>query len=259
MELKYYLKTLNGLANTYKIDKPYLVGGIPRDVYLGIPNIKTTDVDITTNSSDSLRLGVLFADKINEVFEVAEDGHVTVFAQQYDFDFSSNFVSEGVLNYLDGKAKGFEEVYSRDFTMNTLHQDISTGKIMDPTGMGFQDIKNKIIRTPVPAEITLTDDPRRIYRVINLAARYDFDVDPDIINFAKNNPDIFTAQNIKDKYAVVKLNKALVENEEKVMSLLKEMNLFKKVPLSGRFKDLLISKKHLAEYLANGSIDSIVE
>lgn len=255
MELGHYLKILNNLSKTYKIDKPYLVGGIPRDIYLKIPNIKTTDIDITTNSNDSLRLGILFADKVNEIFDLSDDGHITVFSHHYDFDFSSHFVSNKVIEYLNGRYKGLEEAFSRDFTINTLHQDIISGKIIDPTEQGFDDIKNKLIRTPVPASITLTDDPRRIYRAINLAARYDFDLDSQIIDFARNNPDVFTSASIKDKYAVTKLNKALIENEEKTLELLRQMDLFKKVPLSGRFKDLLISKKYLAEYLQNTSDD----
>ncbi len=253
MSLKYILKTIYELAERYKIYKPYIVGGVPRDIYLKIPNIKTTDVDITTNSNDSLRLGILFADKINEVFEVSEDTHVTVFADKYDIDFSSHFISEGVKNYLSKRIDNIMllEVYSRDFTMNTLHQDLRTGKIFDPTKMGFNDIKNRIVRTPVPPEITFRDDPRRIYRAINLAARYDFTIAPEIIKFAKENKELFSSKNIKDKYATVKLNKALLENEKKTIESLKELDLFNSVPLAGRFKELLIAKKYLADYFKN--------
>lgn len=251
MSLKDYLKNISSLSKTYKLHKPYLVGGVPRDVYLKIPDIKTTDIDITTNSNDSLRLGVLFADKINEIFELSEDGHVTVFADKYDVDFSSNFISKRASQYLEGKIKNkmLLEVYSRDFTINTLHQDLETGKIFDPTKMGFDDAKNKIIRTPVPPEITLRDDPRRIYRAVNLAARYDFDISPDIITFTQNNIELFSSKNVKDKYATLKINKALAHNENKTIEMLKKLGLFKVMPLSGRFKELLISKSYLAEYL----------
>lgn len=213
--------------------------------------MKTTDVDVTTNSNDSLRLGVLLADKINEIFELSEDGHITVFADKYDVDFSSNFISKGAQKYLGDKLKNkmLLEVYSRDFTINTLHQDLETGKIFDPTKMGFDDIKNKIIRTPVPPEITLRDDPRRIYRAVNLAARYDFDISPEIIKFAQNNTDLFSSKNVKDKYATLKINKALMHNEDRTVEMLKKLGLFKVMPLSGKFKDLLISKSYLTEYL----------
>jgi poly(A) polymerase len=257
MNLKEILRIVGSIANFYKIKKPYIVGGVPRDIYLKIPTIKSKDIDITTNSNDSLRLAVLFADRINEIFELSEDGHVTVFYGNYDIDFSSNFVSPKVVEYLKGSHKGIEEVFSRDFTINTLHQDLETGEISDPTGKGFEDIKNKIIRTPVPPEITFNDDPRRIYRAINLAARYKFDIAPEIIDFANENKELFSSKNIKDSYAIIKINKALQEDEDLTIKLLKEMNLFKSMPLSGRFKDVLISKKYLADYLKNYLMDSM--
>lgn len=257
MELKQLLAIISDLAKIYKIKKPYIVGGVPRDIYLKISNIKTTDIDITTNSNDSLRLGVLLADKINEVFDLSDDGHITVFSKTYDVDFSSNFVSEDVVKYLNGKYKGFEEAFSRDFTINTLHQDLTTGKIYDPTKQGFRDIKNKLIRTPVPPEITLTDDPRRVYRAINLAARYGFRIAPDLVRFVRENKDLFSSKNIKDNYAILKINKALEENEDLTIELLKEMDLFKVAPLSGKFKEILISKKYLSDYLNNYLFDSL--
>jgi tRNA nucleotidyltransferase/poly(A) polymerase len=259
MSLREILRLTQETADTYLIKKPYIVGGIPRDIYLKIPNVKTTDIDITTNSPDSLRLGVLVAEKIDSTFEVADDYHVTVYSPEMDLDFSSHFVSEGVKEYLNGKFAGLEEAFSRDFTINTLHQDLVTAEISDPTEMGFEDIKNKIIKTPVPPEITLTDDPRRIYRAINLAVRYNFTIDPKIKEFVLDSPEIFDFKNIKDRYISSKISKSLYINEELTISLLKELNLFKKVPLSGRFKDALIRKKYLADYLENPTLDYFLD
>jgi len=236
------------LARYYKIDKPYIVGGLPRDIYLQ-KEIKTSDVDLTTNSPDVLRLGILVSDKLNVPFELSEDGHVTVYASSFDIDFSSNFISEEVVRHLDGKNKGFEEAFSRDFTINSLHQDLETGNFFDPTGMAVEDIKNKLIRTPVPPAITLGDDPRRVYRAVNLAVRYGFEIDQEIITFVKDNLDLFSPENIKDKYITVKINKALNIDADKTILLLKQLGLFQYVPLSGDFKNVLIEKKELVNYL----------
>lgn len=257
MALGETLKQISKIAETYHIDKPYIVGGLPRDIYLK-REIKTTDVDLTTNSQDVLRLGVLIADELNVTFELSDDGHLTVFADGFDLDFSSNFISHAVESYLDNDKKNLAEAYSRDFTINTLHQDLVTRKIIDPTGQGFKDIENKIIKTPVPAEITLRDDPRRIYRAINLAARYGYDIDNDIVNFTVNNPELFSSEKVKDKYITVKIAKALKENEELTIKMLKEMNLFKNVPLIGIFKDILVARKLLAEYLESSSDDNFL-
>lgn len=253
MGLKETLSLIEKVANRYYIETPYIVGGLPRDIYLGNDAIKTTDIDITTNSPEVLRLGILTADELNVVFDLSDDGHLTVFTDNFDLDFSSNFVSEGVVKHLDGRFKGLEEAFSRDFTINTLHQELISRKIIDPTESGFRDIENKLIKTPVPAHITLSDDPRRAYRAINLAARYGFDIDEDIKKFVKANLHLFKTSSIKDKYISVKISKSLKENEDLTISLLKEMGLFKFVPLIGDFKRVLIERKLLSEYLVDNS------
>lgn len=256
MGLKDTLKLIQSVADKYMTDKPYIVGGLPRDIYMKIPDVKTTDIDLTTNSPEVLRLGILLAEELNVTFELSDDGHVTVFADEFDLDFSSHFVSDKVVAYLNGEHKGLEEAFSRDFTINTLHQDLVTEEILDPTGLGFRDIKDKVIKTPVPAEITLTDDPRRAYRAINLAARYNFDIDSEIKEFVINNASLFSAEKIKDKYIAVKINKALETNEALTIKLLKEMKLFDDVPLSGYFKDVLIKNKILVDYLGDAALDN---
>nr|BDD46216.1 hypothetical protein 48 [bacterium] len=248
MEIDYALKIVSDVAVKNLIDKPYIVGGLPRDVYLG-KTIKTTDIDLTTNSPDILRLGILVADVLNVPFELADDGHVTVFTDSFDLDFSSNFESPGVLEHLDEEKRKFAEAYSRDFTINTLHQDLVSREIVDPTSAAFKDIDEGVIRTPVSPEVTLRDDPRRIYRAINLAVRYNFDISEEIKEFVLKNPDLFTSENVKDKYITIKLTKALKIDADRTISLLKELNLFKNVPLVGAFKDVLIEKRLLAEYL----------
>jgi len=256
MSLKDTLKFIDSIANKYLIDKTFVVGGLPRDIFMDIPNVKTTDIDLTTNSSEVLRLGILLAEELNVTFELSDDGHVTVFSEEFDLDFSSNFVSDGVVKHLNGANEGFEEAFSRDFTINALHQDLISGEITDPTGQGFEDMRSKLIRTPVPPEITLTDDPRRVYRAINLAARYDFDIAPEIKEFTISNPSLFSSGNVKDKYIAVKIGKALKANQDLTLKLLKDLGLFKNVPLSGYFKDILIEKKILVDYLGSPALDN---
>ncbi len=254
MPLKEILNKVQEISEKYLTGKPYIVGGLPRDVFMQIPNVKTKDVDLTTNSPEILRLGILVADQLNVTFDLSDDGHLTVFTDEFDLDFSSHFVSENVKKYLEGKFKGLEEAFSRDFTINTLHQDLKTNEILDPTEQGFNDIKNKVIRTPVPAEITLSDDPRRAYRAINLATRYKFTIDPEIKKFILANSELFSPEKIKDKYVAVKVGQSLKNDEALTLNLLKEMNLFKNVPLSGYFKEVLIRNKMLAEYLSDSTI-----
>ena len=65
-----------------------------------------------------------------------------------------------------------EDALRRDLTINALYFNISTGKIVDPTGWGMFDIENHTIRTTTDPDKVFEDDPLRILRVIRFAARF---------------------------------------------------------------------------------------
>ena len=64
----------------------------------------------------------------------------------------------------------------RDFTINALMEDVITGEIIDHFG-GQEDLKNGVIRHINDA--TFTDDPLRVLRGAQFAARFHFTVAPE--------------------------------------------------------------------------------
>ena len=72
-----------------------------------------------------------------------------------------------------------DDVLRRDFTINTLLENLHTGEIKDLTGLAFQDIKDKIIRTPLDPFVTFDDDPLRMLRALRFAVRFGFSIHPD--------------------------------------------------------------------------------
>lgn len=71
-----------------------------------------------------------------------------------------------------------EDCFRRDFTVNTLFRNISTGEILDMTGHAVDDIKEGILRTPMDPYETFDDDPVRILRCLRFAARFGWKIDP---------------------------------------------------------------------------------
>jgi tRNA nucleotidyltransferase/poly(A) polymerase len=65
-----------------------------------------------------------------------------------------------------------EDCFRRDFTVNALYQNISTGEIIDITGKGLDDIREQIIRTPSDPLRKFDEDPLRILRCVRFAARF---------------------------------------------------------------------------------------
>jgi tRNA nucleotidyltransferase/poly(A) polymerase len=72
-----------------------------------------------------------------------------------------------------------QDTNRRDFTINALYYNIHTGKIEDYVG-GVRDIHRGIIRTPIDAKKSFTDDPLRILRALRFRARFQFALDDSI-------------------------------------------------------------------------------
>lgn len=63
-----------------------------------------------------------------------------------------------------------EDAKRRDLTINSLYYNLDTKKVEDYTG-GFDDLKSKILKTPISPIETLTEDPLRALRVIRFVSK----------------------------------------------------------------------------------------
>lgn len=71
-----------------------------------------------------------------------------------------------------------EDALRRDLTVNALFYNLQTEEIEDLTGRGLQDLRLKIIRTPLEPFQTFEDDPLRVLRSIRFASRLGYSIDP---------------------------------------------------------------------------------
>jgi poly(A) polymerase len=238
MKLRELLSTLKEVQEKIGASEPYICGGTPRDRYLGhLENI--SDIDMTTGDKSVDYLSQSFEVELRKQYNVTRksmpDGHSTIFVGNLKIDFSSNFNTPGIDAILGkmGISKPTEmqkEMYSRDFTCNSLLLSLDLRDLSDPTKRGFKDIKDKMIRTCLSPEITLTTNKNRVARAIYLACKIDFDIDPSIIDFVAKNPQ--TVKISTEKSLSEKLNEAFRRNPEKASSYLTKMNLWSYVPIT---------------------------
>lgn len=80
-----------------------------------------------------------------------------------------------------------EDALRRDFTINALFYNINECSLEDFTRRGFDDIRARIIRTPLPPLTTLLDDPLRALRAIRFAARLGFSIDDELARACKDS------------------------------------------------------------------------
>lgn len=237
MKLRDLLDLLNKTSDKIGV-KSWLVGGVARDKLLNKLD-KINDLDITTGDEKSSLLATeLFKElqKINPgIKKQDQSDHSSIFFGNIKLDFSSNFNAPNIKQILIEKGiktpSSLElEVYSRDFFCNSLLLGLDLKTITDLTGEGEKDIKNKVIRTILKPKITLMTNRNRVIRAIYLACKLDFEVDKDIIEFVKSNPE--SVKLSSNKTLTEKINESLSFNKEKTIKLITEMNLWNHIPIN---------------------------
>ncbi|KAF1990862.1 poly A polymerase C-terminal region-like protein [Aulographum hederae CBS 113979] len=89
-----------------------------------------------------------------------------------------------------------EDAIRRDATVNAMFYNLTTSKIEDFTGKGFDDMEKKIIRTPMEPYQTFKDDPLRVLRLIRFATRLGYEIEQ-TAQQSMNNSDIKAALEMK--------------------------------------------------------------
>lgn len=254
MNLEEIYKNILDISSSNYISEPMIVGGIPRDIYLN--KIANTDIDLTTNDADSPRLGISTAMRLKLGFKMFSDGHVSVYAEGKALDFSGNFISEKAVEFARSEygveEKSLFEAYSRDFTINTMHKKLFEHELIDVTGLATKDLEGKVIRPVTTPEICFEDDLRRVFRAINFAARLGFSIDGSIVDYAKNNVNVFSREmgrTLRDAFVTSIVSESISEDAEKTLGYLMDMGILSLIPLTGVFKDELIKRKMIAKYL----------
>ncbi len=248
MKLRDLVGLLQAIQKKGGISKAFICGGTPRDKLLGQLD-KIEDLDITTGDrsvnflvKDLVRLlDTKFHIKAKEM----TDGHSSVQVGNMKVDFSSNFLTPNIDKIL--LEKGIKkptdmqrELFSRDFTCNALLMTLDLKEIIDPTNMGFKDCQEKIIRTCLSPEITLTQNKNRVVRAIYLAAKLNFDIAPEIKKWVKENPK--SILNSSEKALAENLNKALSYSPEITIKCLDEMNLWNYIPITKELYPYYVKK-----------------
>lgn len=240
------LLEIKKIANENLISEPYIVGGLPRDKVLGRSRL-VTDVDITTGDESVRKLALLTATKYQVKPNQMPDGHFDMTIGHVKFDFSSNFHSPDAEFFLtQAGVKNITqmqlELFSRDFTCNTLIVPLNLRRIKDPTGLAIDDINKKLLRTPLPPRITLRDDPKRVVRIIYLACKLGFEVEVDIIEWVKNNPDRIHKA-VSGGFSRRKLAEAMRHDPKRALRLMAEMDLWNIIQIPKNMQEEIVKQR----------------
>ncbi len=186
---KILFKQVGHIADKLKI-KAYVVGGYPRDLLLS--NNEKKDIDFVVS------------DKVNELSkELGKqlNTKITIFK---NFGTTHMMHKDTELNFVEARKESYkinsrnpkvekatieEDIQRRDFTINAISIALNKnnfGDILDIYN-GQEDIKNKIIKTPLDPDKTFSDDPLRMLRAIRFANQLNFKIEKETIKSIKSN------------------------------------------------------------------------
>ncbi len=255
MNINELLESIDKISKLSGLSKPFMVGGVPRDRFLGKlgkPS-EIKDVDITTGNNDSRKLAEILHKKFpKSTYREYDDGHISLDIFGLHIDFSSNFVAPGVSEELakagvTGISPMLLEVYSRDFTINTLLEDLAFSGIYDLTKEGIKDLKTGVVRCPIDPEITIGVDPRRILRAIKFSIKYGFTIEENLKNAIMNNRK--KLQSLPRKFVQDKISEIVTLDSDLGIDELIKYKILPLVPLSKTVSDILIQKRKMVHAL----------
>jgi len=206
-------KIVNKIAEEKKL-ATFAVGGVVRDLFL---NRFSKDIDILVIGS-GIELAQAIAKEISPnlevnyfknfgtaqfVYEGAAIEFVGARKESYDRNSRKPTVENGTLE---------EDISRRDFTVNAMAIGISgekCGELIDLFN-GFDDLQNKILRTPLNPDITFSDDPLRMMRAVRFASQLGFNIEKETFTAIKNNAhrlEIISKERIVDEFNKILLSK----------------------------------------------------
>ncbi len=190
----------------------YVIGGFVRDFLLQRDFKK--DIDIVAVGSGielALKVSAMLPHKPKvQVFKTY--GTAMLRSEDIDIEFvgaRKESYSKDSRNPLVETGTLEDDQNRRDFTINALALSLSEdnfGALVDPFN-GVDDLKNKIIRTPLNPDITYSDDPLRMMRAIRFATQLGFTIEEESLKAIERNKErikIITGERIVDE-----LNKIL--------------------------------------------------
>jgi len=206
----------------------FVVGGVVRGLFLGK---RSGDIDITTSAhpdettsilndwgdavwDQGARFGTIGARRGDVVVEVT-----THRSEQYEQTSRKPQVKfSGAIE---------DDLARRDFTINCMAIDLPSWRLVDPFN-GRAHLEQRVLRTPLSAEIAFSEDPLRMLRAARFTAGYSLSPDQaieDAITSMAERLDIVSKERINDEMSKF----LMVEKPSEGVALLQRTGLIKQV------------------------------
>ncbi len=209
----------------------YEVGGTLRDTLLGIPH-KDKDLLVTGIPMPEL---ISLLEKHGKVQQVGKSFGVIKFRPyqgQSEFDIALPRIEQstgpGHRDFqvsFDPYIPVEKDLGRRDFTINAMARNLQTGEIHDPF-KGQEDLKDKKIR--MVFKNTFLEDPLRLLRAVQFAARFNFEIENETREEMKKDSALI--RNVSPERIIEEVRKLLMAEKPSVgFWIMRETDLLRHV------------------------------
>jgi len=210
--------------------KAWVIGGYVRD-YLLDRDHADKDIDIVV-VGNGIEISRKVARKLGPGIKVSVFKNFGTAMFRFE-DYDIEFVGARKESYNRNSRKPVVESGTleddqkrRDFTINALAISLSKdtyGEVLDPFN-GMQDLREKIIRTPLDPDITFSDDPLRMMRAVRFAVQLDFSIDEITLSSIARNAERIKI--VSQERIIIELNKIIMcKNPSRGFILLEKTGL----------------------------------
>lgn len=213
-EVEKLLKDL--LPGTEFSGKVKAVGGYVRDEYLSIlkddPEIDPKDLDIVVGMRGGAKklthyLHKQLGDSVSSPHQMGAEYPIWQLSFKSDITYNGKeYGTKGaVIEFVDPMKESYpdpssrqrkvepatikEDIARRDFTVNMLLKDLTTGEIEDLTGQSKEDIKRGVLKghPEINPDTMFSQDPLRMLRLIRFHIKYDWSIPKFMLKAVKRN------------------------------------------------------------------------
>lgn len=199
----------------------FFVGGMVRDKIL---DRQITDIDIATEARPEQTTHELEQGGIEYSLNYAQFGVIVAHQDSMQIELTTlrkDLPSSNRYADVEFITDPEQDSWRRDFTINALYLEPTTGNVFD-FHKGLDDVEKKIIRIIGNPNIRFTEDPLRIVRALRFSLQLQFTIEP-ITNYAvKHNAHLLTTvtkQRIQTEIFKIKDEKTRNELEKLINSL----------------------------------------
>lgn len=198
---KHIIKELHKFCELYNIESLFVAGDYCRNFFLNPEKDPDTLEIISAFPDQSMELGSLFATEflheqptVNTRTQTISIKPMGVTIEFQGKSKQSYMQHEEVLIWMRSQQLDdvplMNNLYGRDFTLNTIVYSIQHDKFLDPTKQASVDLESKNIKSILPAELLIKYSPVSIFQAIKLSMIHDLHIDAELRTEMKNKGNI---------------------------------------------------------------------